>query len=255
MRLPDGPSFQAQDIPAAIGLLSRLPVRVNPQSAADRGAHGAWAYPVAGALIGAIAGLAGLIALSLGLSFGIAAALALAFMVITTGALHEDGLADSFDGLWGGHTADRRLEIMADSRIGTYGVLALVLTSLLRWVALDELFSAGYVFWTLIGVAALSRAPMVVMMQSLEPARAGGLSAGQGRPGENAVWGALGVAAILGVLCLGGTVFVAAIILTIASYGLSRIADAKIGGQTGDILGASQQICEVAILLTLVASL
>jgi len=133
-RNDDGP-IRTGDIPAAIGLLSRLPVPVDTDLATRRGARAAWAYPLAGLVVGALAGLVAQVALWLGLPPSIAALLALAAMIAITGALHEDGLADSADGLWGGWDRARRLEIMKDSRIGTYGVLALGLTLLLRAAA------------------------------------------------------------------------------------------------------------------------
>ena len=102
--------------------------------------------------------------------------------VILTGAMHEDGLADSADGLFGGWTVERRLEIMKDSRIGTYGMLALLLSGLARWAALTALIAAGPIWPVLIAAGALSRAPMAVMMALMPNARQGGLSASTGRP-------------------------------------------------------------------------
>jgi len=128
------PLLLPTDITAALGLLSRLPVPVDGAKAAARGAAAAWAYPVAGFVIGALMALIASMALWLGLSAPIAAGLALTAGVIVTGAMHEDGLADSADGLWGGWEPAGRLEIMKDSHIGVYGVCALVLSLLLRWL-------------------------------------------------------------------------------------------------------------------------
>ena len=255
MRGNDTETFRADDIPAAIGLLSRLPVRVNPEAAAERGARAAWAYPIAGAVVGLIAGATGWVALGLGLGPGLAAAAVLVALAASTGAMHEDGLADSTDGLWGGATADKRLEIMADSRIGAYGVLALVLVTLARWSALSAIIATGSIFAPVVAAAALSRVPMVVLMQSLTPVRAGGLSDRVGQPGDRAVWAALAVGAVIGLICLGGALFAAVIGLVLAGGTLAQIASARIGGQTGDILGASQQISEVAVLAAIVATL
>ena len=247
--------FQSEDIPAALGLLSRIPVRVNPDWVADRGARSAWAYPLCGAVVGALIGLVALASLSLGFSPEITAGFALVASVMITGALHEDGLADTADGLWGGQTPERRLEIMKDSRIGAYGVIALVLSLLIRWSALAVLFDAGYVFWALIGIGALSRVPLTVMMQTIEGARKEGLSANQGKPGESATLGALGIGAVIGVLGIGSSVFPAVIFAGMLVYGLCQLAKRKIGGQTGDILGAGQQVAEIAVLTVLVAPL
>ena len=132
-----------RDIKVAFALLTRLPT---PAVKAPVGAEAAWAYPVAGIGLAVLAGCVAHLALWLGLGATIAAALTLGALAFMTGGLHEDGLADSADGLWGGWTRERRLEIMKDSQIGAYGVLALVFTITLRVLALSALFSQGLVF-------------------------------------------------------------------------------------------------------------
>ncbi|MEM6896800.1 MAG: adenosylcobinamide-GDP ribazoletransferase [Pseudomonadota bacterium] len=236
--------IEARDLPAAVGLLTRLPVTVDGQWAAARGARAAWAYPLAGLLVGALvcalaAGLSGV------LSPGFAAAMALAAGIIVTGALHEDGLADSADGLWGGWTRERRLEIMKDSRIGTYGVLALVLSLLLRWQGLSALIGAE-AWWAIAIIPAVSRGAMVPLM-ALRQARPGGVSAAVGRPPAPTILLALALSALL-LLPLGGAGFGVALTLAVTAAAVALIAQVKIGGQTGDILGASQQITEIAAL-------
>ena len=245
--------FERADIARALGLISRLPVRVDPDSAQARGGAAAWAWPVAGGIIGAIAALAAAIALGLGLGPAIAAALALATLVVTTGAMHEDGLADCADGFWGGWEKTRRLEIMKDSHIGAYGVAALILSFLLRWSALTMLFAEGYVWTTLIAAAALSRAPMVVLMRQLPNARGTGLSQSVGQPTLRAMQGALIAALVIGFLTTGFQIILLTIVVALATLGVAAIARAKIDGQTGDVLGATQQVAEIAVLLGLVA--
>ena len=151
----DKPNIAAGDFSEALALMTRLPAR----APGARRAAAAWAWPLAGALVAGLAGLAAALALWLGLSAAVAAGLALAVQIALTGALHEDGLADCADGFWGGMERARRLEIMHDSRIGTYGVLALVLGLGLRWALLAGLFAAGHVIAPLLAAAALSRAP------------------------------------------------------------------------------------------------
>jgi len=177
----------------------------------------------------------------------------IATLVIITGAMHEDGLADSADGLWGGWEKDRRLEIMKDSRIGAYGVLALVLSLGLRWVALAAVTEAGALWPVVIGTAALSRAAMVGVMHALPNARTDGLSRSVGRPPRAAALVASGIGGAVWLLlsASGGPLFAA--IIAAAACGL--IAKAKIGGQTGDTLGATQQITEIVVLLAVVAQL
>ncbi|MEM6275814.1 MAG: adenosylcobinamide-GDP ribazoletransferase [Pseudomonadota bacterium] len=242
--------IDGRDIPAAIGFLTRLPVRVDGAWAATRGARVAWAYPLAGAVIGILLCAVGWISLGTGASF--AAALVLAVSVIVTGGLHEDGLADSADGLWGGWTPERRLEIMKDSRIGAYGVMALVLTLLLRWLGISAALGAD-AWWALIALPAMSRAAMVPIM-ALPHARPGGVSATVGRPPAPTILiaVAIGVVAVLPLGTVAFWIFIAALILATAA---AVIAMAKIRGQTGDILGATQQLTEIAGWAVLAAAL
>lgn len=244
------PLIDLRDISRAVGLLSRLPVRPDGQ----RGAQSVWAFPLVGLIVALIVGVCASIGLAFGLSPAMAAGLALAAQIMITGAMHEDGLADTFDGLWGGWEAARRLEIMKDSRIGAYGVIALNLSLILRWAALWALFSNGSVIAPLVAVAMLSRAPMVVLMCVMKSARSKGLAASQGRPTRHAALLAC-VIALAGALVFTGFsgAIVAAVLCAGAAAGLGAIAQAKIGGQTGDILGASQQICEIVALSVLVS--
>ncbi|WP_439155080.1 adenosylcobinamide-GDP ribazoletransferase [Yoonia sp.] len=244
--------IDAQDLPAALGLLTRLPVLLQPDRAMARGAAAAWAYPVAGIVIGVVVAASISLLLSLGLPGGIVAALALTVSIVLTGAMHEDGLADTADGLWGGWDRARRLAIMKDSHIGTYGVLALGLTLLLRWLALTALVATGSYWAALIGAAALSRGGMVVLMGMMPNARDGGLSHHVGRPAAPTVWLAVVLAGLTGLICLG---FSAILLAGLAVIACGLIARAKIGGQTGDILGATQQISEICVLLYVVAAL
>ena len=161
------------DIAEALGQLTRFAVPAHT----PRGAAAAWAWPVAGLVVATLAGLVATIALGLGTPPILAAGLVLAVQVALTGGLHEDGLADSADGFWGGSTTDHRLEIMKDSRIGSYGVIALVLALGLRWSALGLLFAAGQIFAPLIAASVLSRATMAVLMAAMPNARGAGLSA------------------------------------------------------------------------------
>ncbi len=252
MTRPDDTSalIALSDLPAAVGLLSRLPVRVNTDRATARGAKAAWAYPLAGALIAMLAGCVAQIALWLGLPVALVAGLTLGTLVITTGALHEDGLSDSADGLWGGWDTARRLEIMKDSRIGAYGVIALVLGLGLRWQALTVLLDTAP--WaTLLVAAVISRASMVPMMAALPNARATGLSQSVGRPAVQTALLACLIAAVISLILLGFSALIVIAVTALITLGCAWIAKAKIGGQTGDILGATQQLTEIAVLLTL----
>lgn len=231
----------------ALVLLTRVPCG-SLRSPVPTLASAAWAFPLAGFLVGLIAaGVMGA-ALALGLSPPVAAGLGLGAQIMATGALHEDGLADICDGFWGGAAPERRLQIMRDSRIGSYGTVGLILTLGLRWLgmaALAEMQAVG----ALIAVAMASRVAPVALMGWLPAARADGLGA-QGRAVEA---GSILAAALLGglpmLLVPQGWVALGAAGLAVAV--LARIARAKIGGQTGDVLGAGQQVAEIALLLTL----
>ncbi|MCU0801978.1 MAG: adenosylcobinamide-GDP ribazoletransferase [Rhodobacteraceae bacterium] len=234
-----------RDVSSALGLLTRLPVRVEH----PRGAEAAWAWPVAGVLVGGLAALAGAALLAMGVPITVAAVGVLGVQAVVTGALHEDGLADTVDGFFGGWTRERRLEIMKDSHIGSYGVLALVLTVLARWAALCVVLPVSV--WAVVGVAALSRAPMAAVMWALPNARGKGLSHGVGRPDLQAVWVAVALALIVGVLAVEMAALGVALVTALAVLGVMALARARIGGQTGDVLGATQQVSEVVGLVVL----
>lgn len=234
------------DVVSALMLMTRLPVRGRPTA---RAGDAAWAWPVAGLVVAGIACTFGLGAIRLGVPPGVAAILILGSQIVLTGALHEDGLADTADGFWGGHTRERRLDIMRDSRIGTYGVVALILSLLLRWSLIAAALTQDDIVAVLIA-AVVSRAAMAAVMRQLPAARADGLSQGAGRPPGRAVWSGLGLAA-LALLTVGGAGLLAAIAVAGVVLGLAALAGRKIGGQTGDVLGAVQQVAEITVLIVL----
>ena len=249
--LGDTLSRPIRDLRAALSLLTRLPL---PAPRDFPTPPAVWAWPLAGLVVGALAAGAGMAALALGLPPALAAAMVLAMGCITTGALHEDGLADTADGLWGGWDKARRLEIMKDSHIGSYGVMALLLVTLARWSAVAALLGAGD--WpALIAAATISRAPMAVLLAALPNARGAGLSQSVGRPTKTQTGGAVLLAAVLALVLSGSAALAMLLAATFVTLALARIAVAKIGGQTGDILGASQQLAEVAALAAAVAAL
>jgi adenosylcobinamide-GDP ribazoletransferase len=236
------------DLLSAIALLTRLPVPDH----APRGAASAWAWPAVGALLGAITAVVAGAALWLGLTPGVVAGLALVLGAVLTGGLHEDGLSDSADGLLGGWTRERRLEIMKDSRVGSYGVLALVLVTLIRWSALSTILGTGNP-WALVAVGALSRAPMAMVMAALPNARETGLSHATGRPEPAIALAGAALATALAGLFAGWAALPMLALVVATTVLLARSAQARIGGQTGDILGAAQQLAEAAALAVLAA--
>jgi adenosylcobinamide-GDP ribazoletransferase len=238
---------------AATAFFTLIPV-TTPACRAERLADAAWAFPLVGAGIGGLAAFAFLLVQLLGLGDWPAAVLALLAGIVLTGALHEDGLADTADGLIGGHDRDERLAIMRDSRHGTFGVVAIVLSVLLRAAALAEPGEAVHAGLALIAAHAASRAALPVAMRALAPARADGLGAAAGRPRMPLALWALAIGLLVTLAALGPKRGAIAFGLAGAAvFILGVLAHRRIGGYTGDVLGAFQQIAEIAILLTATA--
>jgi len=240
----DTAKWQVHDIWAAFSLLSRLKVPVDHTRSGERGAAATWAFPLVGLILGGAAGIVAVFAGWLGLPAGLVAVVALASLALTTGGMHEDGLADFADSL-GGHSTEQRLNIMKDSRIGAYGVIALVIAILARWSSITEL-SGWALILTLAAVGASSRAVMVVMMYVMPPAREDGLSAAVGKPSIETVWTAVAIALTACVLLTGLSGIVLFGISIVGAMPVYRLAMRSIGGQTGDVLGAGQQFAEIA---------
>jgi adenosylcobinamide-GDP ribazoletransferase len=238
----------------AVIFLTRLPLRVNgPVTAQDLAASAPF-FPLAGAGLGLLAALVFTAAVGIGLPAMVAGALAIGSLVLITGALHEDGLADLADGLGGGTTPAARLEIMRDPRLGSFGVLALSLTLLLRVTVLGALATPFLVLAALLAAGTLSRAPLPVMMAVLPAARPDGLAAEAGKPAGGRAVAAVAFAAVLAGLALGPVAGGVALLAAGIVAGLiGALAVRRIGGVTGDVLGAAQQGAEVAVLLVAVA--
>ena len=225
-------------------ILTRIPVG-QIKSDAPSMAASAWCWPLIGMIVGGLSGVTWWAALGLGLPPLLAAALAILTGVLVTGGLHEDGLADLTDGFGGGRDKARVLEIMRDSRIGSYGALALGFSLLLRVGALASLGLCTGV-WALVGLTAASRAVMPMALGVMPPARTDGLGKAAGGGARGAVLMAL-VFGFAALLPLG--VFPAlavAVGMTAASTAIGLWAVARIGGQTGDVLGAMCQLAEIA---------
>jgi adenosylcobinamide-GDP ribazoletransferase len=251
-----------RDLVACLRFFSRLPLPALPFEASPHAppdiARLALMAPVAGAIIGAIAALALAIATALGLPPFVAAALAIAALVLATGALHEDGLADVADGFGGGATVAQKLDIMRDSRIGAFGAAALFLSLILRIAALTALAGHGLALGVggLILAAAASRAFALLPLALLPPARADGLGVVAARlraGGASAAGGAaLLIAALLGLIVLGlGHALLGFALAFAAALAMTSLARRQIGGQTGDVAGAAQQLAEIACLIGL----
>lgn len=221
------------EIRVAILFLTRLPVgRLDtPPELKDA----AWAFPIAG-LVPALVGWA-VFYLAGGALLG--AALAVAAMMLVTGGLHFDGLADFADGIGGGRDREHVLTIMEDSRIGSYGVLALIAVALVQVAAIAEVgFAAAFLF---LGV--LSRIAMLRLLTALPPAREKGLSAiAMGVPH---FWRS-GLLALVLALWVGWPALWAALAVACTYAVVRRLCRKRMGGQTGDACGATQLLAETA---------
>jgi len=223
-----------REFQTAIMLLTRLPAGRIPKEAPPL-ARATWAFPLVGVMVGFLMWAGFALSVWLGLPLLTAALIALAVNALATGALHEDGLADTADGFGGGATRDRKLEIMKDSRIGSYGVLTLILILGLTSSAMAESGSLA----RFVAIGAISRTAMLLPMALLAPARDSGLGHGATLTPDARFAAALAIA--VGLAVPAADLLIPMLAATLAIMALSK---AQIGGQTGDTLGATQKITE-----------
>lgn len=240
----------------AFSFLTRLPY----PNGAFTGDHplgaDAPAFPVVGLLAALPSAALILLGDTLGLSAPVVAVMGIGLLVFVTGGLHEDGLGDVADGLGGHHPKERALLIMKDSRIGAYGALALIVslglrTALLAEIVAEDAATAGLV---LLASAAASRGAMAWLWSSLPSADPGGLADRLGRPNAKAGRraGGLGAAILVvpALFALGPAAAFLPGLLGLLALGQFRgFIVRRLGGQTGDCLGAAQQITEIALLI------
>ena len=232
-----------RDLKVAALFLTRFPVRLDGTATMRDLAGAVYAFPLVGAAVGLLGGLAFAVATWLGLP-------SLPAALLATGALHEDGLADTADGLGAGADRERALAIMADSRIGSFGTLALIVSLLARLMVLAPMWDPRTVTAVLVASGMASRALMGVVMLLQPSAKASGLAAAAGRPEPVRVM--LGsFIAIAGAVALLPLPEATAALLaaTAASLLLATWLGRRLGGCTGDTLGAVQQTAEIAFLL------
>ena len=238
------------DLAHALMLLTRFPVArlAEPADAA----RCVWAFPVVGLIVNGIGGLVYAVAHWAGMPPLLAAAWALAATMMMTGALHEDGLADTADGFGGGATPARKMAIMRDSRIGTYGTLALVLSTGMRAAAIAALGRPAAVMAALGLAGVLGRAAIIPMLLAIAPARTDGMGAALGRPHPATAGAGIGLAIVAAFLCLPPKPAAAAVV---SGFGAALVvaiqARRQIGGYTGDTLGAGEIAGECSVLTVL----
>jgi adenosylcobinamide-GDP ribazoletransferase len=222
----------------AVQFLTRIPVRTRSAVPHDRVVP--W-LPFVGALVGAVVGG---VAVGLGhlVPTSVSAMCAIGTGLLITGAFHEDGLAD---------TGERRMEIMKDSRHGTYGVAALCTSVVLRWVSVATLAPSQAVFAGLVAAHTLGRTGAVSAMGVFPPATDAGLGADHARrlrPAATIVGVLVALAIVLAVTGWWIAPLVAATVVGAGAVGV--LALRKIGGLTGDVLGAIEQVVECLVLVT-----
>lgn len=242
-----------RDARAAVGFLTRLPVGRRAAGAEGGFAAAAAYFPLVGLLVAGI-GIGVFAAVEPLLGPVVAAVVSVFATIAVTGALHEDGLADVADGFWGGTSAGRRLEIMRDSRIGTFGALAVTGDVLLRSALLAPLDLAG-VARVLVAGHVIGRAAPLILATWLPPARADGLGAQFGRPGRGGVVLAAVTVIASAVVTTGVWAAVPVCAGTVAVAAIGWAARRRIGGYTGDVFGAGVLLVNLAVAASVVALL
>lgn len=241
----------ARDIRLALSFFTRLPVKAPSDGNLALAAR---AFPIAGLAVGLVGALIYFLAMELGLSGLLAALLAVAATVVVGGALHEDGLADFADMLGVRGDRARKLSVMRDSRIGSYGVLALGFSVAIKVGAIVGLGEPRLVGGALIAAHVTGRAVLPVIMRSLPMARSDGLAHGAGKPTSAGMYQSLGLGLLLSAFACGpGPALVSLVVGVVAAYLVSEIARRQIGGYTGDVLGAAQEVAQLAILINIVS--
>jgi adenosylcobinamide-GDP ribazoletransferase len=243
------------DVVAAFMLLTRLPVGWLARSG-ERPDFGRciWAFPIVGVAVNGAGGLVYWLAHTIHMPSLLAAAWSLTATLIITGAFHEDGLADTVDGLGGGATPARKLEIMRDSRIGSYGAVALFLSLIVRTAAIAALGLPRVVLTAMILAGMLGRSAMIVPLLILRPARGDGMGASVSEPRLISAGVGLGLAVITAFVFLPPLSGAGVVVLGFSSsWVLTIIADCQLGGHTGDVLGAVEVVVE-CVVVTLIAS-
>lgn len=240
----------------AVQFLTRLPVTLKDGYSPQRLTASTRYYPLVGVFIGAVAAAAFAAALTV-FPLIVAVILSTALGLLLTGAFHEDGLADTFDGIGGGHSAERSLAIMKDSRIGVYGGLALLMALTIKIASLASLVPAA-IMLSLVAGHALSRWSSVIVIATSTYVR----DAGTAKPtAEGIGFGSLIFASLTGLSCIalvwwlmGPTTVIGATTGLVAGHvGMRLFFERKIGGYTGDCLGATQQASEIGVYLGILA--
>ncbi len=248
----------SSDLRIALLFMTRLPLPAGFSAEIKKGtiAPAMRAFPLIGLGLGIFGGLIMGLSHMLGWTPLVGALLAILAITLVTGGLHEDGLADVADGFGAGTSKQTRLNIMKDTQTGSFGVLALVFSIALKVAILAGFSDVGAASAALIAGASASRAALPLIAHRLKPARKSGLAVSAGSPDDASLYAALALGGALTLLFLGPVGgFIALVAALAAGFGVMELSRRLIGGYTGDVLGAAQQICEIAVLLAALAVL
>lgn len=238
-----------RDLTVATIFFTRVPLTYRGEIGPAELGRALRCLPLVGLCIGL--GSAGVAALALwaGAPALLAALLAIGGSILLTGCFHEDGLTDVADGFGGAFERARKLEIMKDSRTGTYGAAALILSIAIRAAALSAVIEAGWLWAALPAAHLLARAAIPGFMAITPQASTTGLASYHEPPRGAVLWTALGSAALLSALLCGLPAALWLIVAAaLAALAMRQLAMRQIGGYTGDVLGATEQLAEMAVL-------
>ena len=243
------------DIAAAFLLLSIIPVAYNfPKDKPPDFIQSLWAFPLVGFLIGGIGGLALITSKLLGFPNLVSGAMCVAIIAIISGAMHEDGLADTSDGFGGGHTIDDKLRIMHDSHIGSYGTLALCLSTVIRitlFAAISDAKISIPMMIALIATFVAGGRGLILLGLFLFPIAPGAkLAKVTGQPAVGSLLTAT-ILWLLPLICITNpfSSVLTALVASFACILLGRLAMSQIQGINGDVMGAMAILAETILAL------
>lgn len=240
-----------EDFFASLMLLTRIPIKwekISPETPPNLN-RCLWCYPIIGLIVSCITAAVYYIAIWINIPQVVSAIIAIITMIFITGSFHEDGLADVADGFGGGNTIEKKLSIMRDSRIGTYGSVALI-TSLILKIAILAKFETQQTVIALIISGVFSRLMILYILLILKPARSDSLSSEAGKPAPSSLVIATFASMLIAAALINPTIVIYIFMISIsATIVLSIIAHRQISGYSGDVLGATQQISELSVYI------
>ena len=230
--------------------LTRLPFALSDEIKSGELGKSSWAFPIIGLIVGLIGAFIFWVSQELSFTRSVSVGLSIIATIIVTGGLHEDGLADTADGFGGGLCRVSKLRIMRDSSIGVFGAIAVFFSIFFRWVILTDFLDTHWIIIGLLSAGIISRGILPVITWVLPNARQDGLASDFRRVEPVALCACI-IITILALLFLCGflnAIFIIGI-LCIVLISFSVFVYQQVGGYTGDILGAYQQLSEITTLM------